>query len=304
VRLQAQGVVQPSADVRVQRISSPTLSADVIIVGSGAGGSVAAAILANAGLKVRARAHGCRRADKCSSGVQVIVLEKGIDVPNDRLTGHELATYETMFERQGVLANRDSSMVVLAAATVGGGPRINWCASFRPPRHVLDEWVRDFGLGFCVPGGELEEAYRVVAGRVNINIDNSHRGDGFGHCSDKLVVNAQNEALARGCQALGWEVRPIPRNVKDCHDCGSCCFGCTRGSKQDVRSTWLLDAVKAGAVVYESVWVDKVLVEDGRAMGVVGTALASDGATKIAFTATAPIVISSAGATKGRGVEE
>lgn len=37
-------------------------------------------------------------------------------------------------------------MNLLAGATVGGGTRINWCASFPTPDHVRREWAEKHGL--------------------------------------------------------------------------------------------------------------------------------------------------------------
>ena len=43
---------------------------------------------------------------------------------------------QTMYERGGLLTSEDSTVAVLAGSTLGGGTRINWCASFRTPQHV------------------------------------------------------------------------------------------------------------------------------------------------------------------------
>lgn len=41
-----------------------------------------------------------------------------------------------MYEQAGILATEDGAVSVLAGATLGGGTRVNWCASFRTPAHV------------------------------------------------------------------------------------------------------------------------------------------------------------------------
>lgn len=44
-----------------------------------------------------------------------------------------------MYEQGGILTSEDGTMAVLAGATLGGGTRINWCASFKTPQHVRCE---------------------------------------------------------------------------------------------------------------------------------------------------------------------
>ena len=41
-----------------------------------------------------------------------------------------------MYEQGGILATEDGGMSVLAGSTLGGGTRVNWCASVRTPAHV------------------------------------------------------------------------------------------------------------------------------------------------------------------------
>lgn len=99
--------------------ASPTLDCDVVVVGSGAGGGVAAAVFARAGL-------------------DVVVLEKGSYVPPAQLSGLEMEAFATLYEKGGLLTTSDGAIGVLAGSTLGGGtplpptpqpPRMH-----RPPR--------------------------------------------------------------------------------------------------------------------------------------------------------------------------
>jgi choline dehydrogenase-like flavoprotein len=81
--------------------------------------------------------------------------------------------------------------------------------------------------------------------------------------------NGPNRRLAAGLDALGHKWRTIPRNVRGCGDCGPCAVGCRRGAKQSVLRTFLAQACANGAEVLDRSEVVRILLEDGRAAGVV-----------------------------------
>ncbi|MBI3244846.1 MAG: GMC family oxidoreductase N-terminal domain-containing protein [Chloroflexi bacterium] len=237
-----------------------TLNCDVVIVGSGAGGGVVAGVLAQAG-------H------------HVIVLEKGGYHAETDFTGREYEAFERMYEKAGNLTTEDIGLVVLAGSTLGGGATINWAASFRTPDYVLDEWETQYHLtGFTGP--EFQQALDIVCAREHVDTDESQ-------------PNPQNQALFDGCQKLGYHVGPIPRNVNGCGSppaCGWCGFGCPTGAKQSVLKTWLQDAADAGAEIVTDCHADKVLTENGKAVGVAATV------GKFSLTVKARIVVAAAGA--------
>ena len=84
-----------------------TIDADVCIVGSGAGGGLIAGVLAEKGLNV-------------------VVLEAGHARNEADFSGYELPAFQDMFWRGGVNVTADMNVSVLAAATLGGGPTVNW----------------------------------------------------------------------------------------------------------------------------------------------------------------------------------
>lgn len=57
---------------------------------------------------------------------------------------------------------------VLAGSGVGGGTRVNWCASFRTPPHVREEWAAEHGLAFMREEG-FTEALDVVCARLGVH---------------------------------------------------------------------------------------------------------------------------------------
>lgn len=241
--------------------SDSVLYTDVVIVGSGAGGGVVAGELSAAGL-------------------DVIVLEKGGYYTESDFDGRELSSNQRLFDNKGLLASADLGIMILAGSTLGGGTVINWNASFRTPEHVLDEWERDFHVdGFR--GAAYQASLDAVSARLNVN-------------EQECKLNPQNAVLERGSTALGYAVKTIPRNVKGCEECGFCTFGCQFGAKQSTLKTYLQDAHDRGARMVVNVEVERVLIEYGQAVGVVGTAMTADGRS-VQLTVRARVVVAAAG---------
>ncbi|KAM0930646.1 hypothetical protein ACQ4PT_000841 [Festuca glaucescens] len=231
-----------------------TVQCDVVIVGSGCGGGVTAAMLASAGYKV-------------------VVVEKGDYYTADDYSSIEGPSMERLFENGGIFCTSNVTTMLFTGTTVGGGSAVNWSASIRTPGEVLQEWSREHGLPlFASPG--YQQAMDAVCARLGVT-------DGC------LEEGFQNKVVRRGCEALGLPVDAVPRNSSKGHYCGSCNFGCPTGDKRGTDTTWLVDAVKHGAVVLTGYKADRFILErisgkNGRSkkcVGLMATCL-SNGITK------------------------
>ena len=221
------------------------LEADVVVVGSGAGGGLIAAELTRAGRSV-------------------VVLEAGPYVDETRLPRDELAAYDGVYLDHGLLSTWDGSVTMLSGAAVGGGTLVNWMTSIALPDDVRTEWAREHGLD-GLDGAEFAADVAAVEAQLGV--------------AESRVIPPKDRLILRGAEALGWEVAPTRRNATDCGDCGRCPFGCPRGTKQSGIRAHLAEAWRGGARIVELARVERVLVEQGRAVGVEGRVRASSAET-------------------------
>lgn len=241
------------------------LEADVIVIGSGAGGGVVAGELARAGRSV-------------------IVLEKGGYNHEGNFTWQEEQAMPELFLKRGALSTADLGVIMLAGGTLGGGTVVNWMTSLRTPQDILQEWEQLSGLRGCFTGSRLQDSFTAVEQRLNINTANSQH-------------NRQNQLLFAGATALGYHAEVVPRNTVGCEQrCGFCTMGCRHGCSQSTLKTYLQDACDQGARVLIHCNAQKVLLEHGRAVGVQATARDEHSGRTFNVTVRASVVVVAAGA--------
>jgi choline dehydrogenase-like flavoprotein len=229
-----------------------TIDADICVIGSGAGGAVVAASLA--------AAHK-----------RVVVLERARLQTERTFEGRELAGFASLYMDRGIAATEDKAIALLAGSAVGGGTVVNWSTSLRLPPAIREEW-RAAGIE-----DDLDPDYAATELRMDVDTAESPR-------------NGPNAALERGLRALSLEFRTIPRNVRGCGDCGRCGFGCRRGAKQSTLRTYLVDACRDGAQIFDGCEAHRIEVQNGRVDSVV---VRCDGGE---FTVRTPMVALAAGA--------
>ena len=187
--------VRPAPTSGTTATSYPDRSvADVIVVGSGAGGSVAAARLAE-------------------RGRDVLLIEEGSLVSADELTEDEGDMTARLYAEGGMRATDDLSVMILQGAAVGGGTLVNWMITFRAPDWVLDEW----GERLRIPGFSTSEMAPVFD-RVEREIHATRVPDD--------AHSPANRILLDGAHRLGWRATTGRINARGCIRAGFCGQGC------------------------------------------------------------------------------
>jgi choline dehydrogenase-like flavoprotein len=254
-----------TASLTVTATAGPmTFDADVCVVGSGAGGGVVAAALA-------------------ARGFRVIVLEAGPGLQAPDFQQRELEGTQDLYLDSGLTASRDLGVAILAGACLGGGTTVNWQTALRLPDNVRDEWTNRSRCDLFTDS-RFSRAMDSVWERLGVSTDES-------------IVNNNNAALQRGCEALGYAWSPIARNSSGCDttQCGYCTFGCRIGGKQSTAVTYLQDAQQTGdCTIIARCRAQRVTIENGRATGVRAIAQRA-GDTDVEIVVRAPRVVVAAG---------
>lgn len=241
------------------------LDAEVCVVGSGAGGSVVARVLAR-------------------SGIDVVVLEAGRDEQEPDHPRGEADAYGRLYWRGGPTPTADGSVTLLAGTVLGGGTTVNWMNCVRPSEQVRREW-REAGLE-GVDGPAFDRILDAVASALGATARFSER-------------NGPNARLAEGAAALGWSWRPAERSVDPRFHrpewAGCVGWGDRSGSRRGALRPFLEDAVGAGARIVAGARALQVEVRQGRAVGVRGE-VAGSGGTRRPLRVRASTVVLAGGA--------
>ncbi|GAC1334356.1 MAG: GMC family oxidoreductase [Candidatus Dormibacteria bacterium] len=265
-------VVEEKPSTRLPTTSFPDIrdgardEADVVIVGTGAGGAVAAYELAAAGLSV-------------------ILVEEGTSYAREDFDGTRLLDrLDSAYRDNGLTFTAGNVVISLPMGrAVGGTTVVNSGTCFRAPDWVLDRWTHELGVKDTDPA-TMAPYFDRVEEILNVT-----------PVPDEVLGN--NGAVLRdGAAALGWKGGPIPRNIRGCHGSGQCAFGCPRDAKQSMQLSYLPLALRHGARVYSRCRVERVRTDGVRATGVTATIMDERGGARGTLEIRARAVVVAAGA--------
>lgn len=221
-----------------------TLEADVCIVGTGAGGAIAADVLSDTGLKV-------------------VMIEEGMLKSSADFKMLESEAYPTLYQESASRKTADKAINILQGRTVGGSTTVNWTTSFRTPPDTLKYWRDRYGLSELTDE-HMQGWFERAEALTNI-------------AAWQMAPNENNAVLERGGQKLGIKMERIKRNVKGCANLGYCGMGCPLNAKQSMLVTAVPAALKRGAILVTRARADRLLIANDRVTELEASAMLGGG---------------------------
>ncbi|HET7584460.1 MAG TPA: GMC family oxidoreductase [Gemmatimonadaceae bacterium] len=269
---------------------------DVVVIGSGFGGAMAAHVLVNAGMRV-------------------LMLERGDWVPRGPANWEpegvmeETPHYctETPYR---VAAGGERRNELIGSYTCVGGPSVFYGGVALRLREedfgVRPEIVGDSGARWPIDYAELEPWYTraerllAVAGDAERDPTEPWRSAPYAHPAD--VLSPTSRRIADAARALGLTPFSLPLAInygnggggrRACVRCLTCdCFACAIGAKNDLATTVLPPLIDAGLTLRTNAVVTALEVERARVTAVHGV----DRGTNVPFRVRAARVVLAAGA--------
>jgi choline dehydrogenase-like flavoprotein len=212
---------------------------DVVVVGSGAGGAPAAAMLRDAGF-------------------DVMLIEEGGLHRTETFRTDPISSLQRLYRDAGTSSIMGRPPILFAEGRcVGGSTTINGGMSWSTPERVLQQWSEDFHLEGTDPASMapyFERAHDIL----HVEYQN------------KDTLGRNDELFVAGAKKLGWRIEDNPRDMHRCVGLNNCGFGCPTGAKRSMLVTEIPRTLAAGTHLLTYAKVKRVLFRGNHAVGVRG----------------------------------
>ena len=213
-----------------------SLDVDAVVIGTGAGGSIALRELAR-------------------SGARVIALEEGGYHTSADFNQREEQMLPLLFQDGGGRTTDDMGIRVLQGRGVGGSTIHNTNLCKRTPTEILDLWTNRYRVAGISPR-EMDGAFAQIEDELSVTEIAAP------------MRNTNNDVLKTGLDRLGWRGGPLRHNRVGCQQSGFCELGCAYDAKQNALKVVVPKAIELGAAVYADVQALRVIHDGRRVSGV------------------------------------
>ncbi|MBX3181672.1 MAG: GMC family oxidoreductase [Polyangiaceae bacterium] len=207
---------------------------EVLVIGSGAGGSVVAHELA-------------------SRGYQVVVLEEGGAFEFEAYGQPAPEAMRRLYRRRGMTPVMGRVPIgYVEGCCVGGSTEINSGFWHRTPPEALLRWKSRYGLGATEQ--ELAPHFDWAEEMLGVGLS-------------QAPWPPSTRTFDEGARALGLGAFEVPRAAPGCQGTNSCGYGCPTGAKRGMSRSLLPRAVASGARIVSGARVVRLLHARGRVSG-------------------------------------
>lgn len=222
------------------------LDADVVIIGTGAGGAAAAYELA------------CR-------GLAVVMIEEGQYYNRLHFNGRVQEMIPKLYRSLGVTTALGNAIIpVPIGRNVGGTTTINSGTCMRTPDAVLDAW-QERGIKGVSPA-EMSPWFDGVEEMLGVTR------------AEMRYVGEIGNVMQRGASALGFsQMHALRRNAPGCDGQGLCQFGCPTDAKRSTNVSYVPRALERGAFLFTGLRAEQLLHDQQRISGLLARATNASG---------------------------
>jgi len=223
--------------------------AQVLVVGSGAGGSTTASVLAEAGF-------------------DVLVLEEGSRHPASTYGGTATDGMRKVYRNRGMLPILGTVPIgYVEGCCLGGSTEVNCGFWHRVPPEVALRWKARYDLEGCEPE-QLEEHFAWAETQTHVS-------------TWSAPLPPSTQVFARGIEGMGWRYQQVPRTVRGCRGDNTCASGCRCGAKQSMARTLIPTAESSGARFLTGCRAAMLLRKGRRITGVLAELTHDDGSSSL-----------------------
>ncbi len=197
---------RPVLDVNEpNEVDAERITADVLIVGSGAAGSVLAYRLAE-------------------RGREVVLLEGGKHVDPRDFSEDERVQFSRLYSDGGLQMSTDLRFQVLQGKCVGGSTVVNNAVCYDIPPRTLQRWNDPDGLDAGIDEQRFMRSFETLRDWLPV----------YGQGKHNRYLQKGGSKMAEGIEKLGLTTNGngvVDANIKDCLGSGYCNIGCPYGKK-------------------------------------------------------------------------